>query len=239
TIAARAAAAGSTSTAVNGRSPAGVPDSARCSCSCWWCSSAGSCWPFPRGRSPRDRRWASGLKSTGTTTDRLISAPAQEIAGRRVLTTSQRRRPIGRRHMPGVQVMPADPVNRRTFIRQMSGSAAAWSLLPATAAAQMSGADTVERPATMERRGPARIRFSVIGLNHGHINSMTSAVIGGGGELVAVYAREPELIAEYTKRFPSVRVARSEEEILEDDSIQAVLSAAIPDERAPLGIRVM
>jgi predicted dehydrogenase len=135
--------------------------------------------------------------------------------------------------------MPADPVNRRTFIRQMSGSAAAWSLLPATAAAQMSGADTVERPATMERRGPARIRFSVIGLNHGHINSMTSAVIGGGGELVAVYAREPELIAEYTKRFPSVRVARSEEEILEDDSIQAVLSAAIPDERAPLGIRVM
>jgi predicted dehydrogenase len=35
------------------------------------------------------------------------------------------------------------------------------------------------------------------------------------------------------------KVARNEREVLEDPSTQAVLSAAIPDERAPLGIRVM
>ncbi|MGH9884664.1 MAG: Gfo/Idh/MocA family protein, partial [bacterium] len=36
-----------------------------------------------------------------------------------------------------------------------------------------------------------------------------------------------------------VKVARSEDEILEDSSIQLVLSSAIPVDRAPIGIRVM
>lgn len=131
-------------------------------------------------------------------------------------------------------------VDRRTFIRNMSSSAAAMSLLPAVGPVeQMSGADTVEQRGPVTANGPARIRFSVVGLNHGHINSMTSAVIRGGGELVSVYAKEPELVAAFTRQFPSARVARTEAEVLEDASTQAVLSAAIPDERAPLGIRVM
>ena len=57
--------------------------------------------------------------------------------------------------------------------------------------------------------------------------------------LAAVYAREPELVAAFTKRYPQAKAARSEQEILDDRSIQLVLSAAIPNERAPLGIRVM
>lgn len=136
--------------------------------------------------------------------------------------------------------MAVSPIDRRRFITQMSGGAAAAALLPAGAAAQMSGADTVDLQGRQsEPGGPVRIRFSVIGLNHGHINSMTSAVVRGGGELVAVYAPEAELVAQYRKLFPDVTVAESEAQILEDDSIQAVLSASIPDERAPLGIRVM
>jgi predicted dehydrogenase len=83
------------------------------------------------------------------------------------------------------------------------------------------------------------IRFSVVGLNHGHIYGMADALINGGGKMVAVYAREPELLQSFTKRFPSVKVARSEEEIIEDNSIQLVASASIPVDRAPLGIRVM
>jgi predicted dehydrogenase len=108
-----------------------------------------------------------------------------------------------------------------------------------SAAAQMSGAETVLQPAPVRRPGPTRIRFGVIGLNHGHITSMTTAVMGGGGELVSVYAREPELVAAYAKQFPMAKVARSEAEILEDKSLHAVLSASIPDERGPLGVRVM
>lgn len=83
------------------------------------------------------------------------------------------------------------------------------------------------------------IRFSVIGLNHGHIYGMVEALLGGGGELAAVYAKEPDLLQNFTKRYPNVKVARSEEEILEDNSIQLVASASIPVDRAPLGIRVM
>ena len=92
------------------------------------------------------------------------------------------------------------------------------------------------------RQGAARaprIRFGVIGLNHGHINGQTEAVLRGGGELTLMYAREPDLAAAFLKRFPQARLARSENEILEDREIKLVLSAAIPDERAPLGIRVM
>ena len=36
-----------------------------------------------------------------------------------------------------------------------------------------------------------------------------------------------------------MKLARSENEVLEDPSVKLVVSAAIPDERAPLGIRVM
>jgi predicted dehydrogenase len=64
-------------------------------------------------------------------------------------------------------------------------------------------------------------------------------VLQGGAELVSVFAKEPDLLAEFTKRFPQARVARTENEILEDPAIHLVLSSGIPDERAPLGIRVM
>jgi predicted dehydrogenase len=84
-----------------------------------------------------------------------------------------------------------------------------------------------------------RIKFSVIGINHGHIYGQVNAVIRGGGQLVSLYAKEPDLIAEFTKRYPQVKLATSEKEILEDKSIQLILSAAIPVERAGIGIRAM
>ncbi len=83
------------------------------------------------------------------------------------------------------------------------------------------------------------IKFSVIGINHNHINGMVNALVGGGGELVSVFAREADLLRGFTRTYPNVKVAKSEEEILEDKSIQLVATSAIPVERAPLGIRVM
>ena len=96
------------------------------------------------------------------------------------------------------------------------------------------------RPRAQESAGGApRIRFAAIGLNHGHINGQVEAVIRGGGQLVSFFAKEPDLAAAFARRFPSAARARSEREILEDASIQLVVSAAIPNERAPLGVRVM
>jgi predicted dehydrogenase len=105
------------------------------------------------------------------------------------------------------------------------------------------GALAVARPVRGRRQeqaaGPPRIRFAAIGLNHGHIYGQVQAVQRGGGELVSFFAKEPELVAAFRKRFPDTPVARSEQEILEDPGIQLVVSASIPDERAPLGIAAM
>jgi len=126
--------------------------------------------------------------------------------------------------------MQREGIDRRDFIRDVTRSVAVMSGVRYYAAEQ-SG-----QPAP---GGPPRIRFAVIGVNHDHISSQVRAVLRGGGELVSIYAKEPELAAAFVKNFPQAKLARSENEILEDGRIQLVLSAAIPDERAPLGIRVM
>jgi predicted dehydrogenase len=99
-------------------------------------------------------------------------------------------------------------------------------------------------PAVSPRRrrgagGGPRLRFAAIGLNHGHITGQVDSVIRGGGELVAFYAKEPDLAAAFSKRYPQAKLARSEREILEDPSLKLVVSASIPNERAPLGLEVM
>jgi predicted dehydrogenase len=86
---------------------------------------------------------------------------------------------------------------------------------------------------------PNRIKFAVINIDHPHIYGMTDAIKRGGGELVALYAKQPDLTAAFLKSFPEAKLVKSEKEILEDPAIQLVLSSGIPDERAPLGIRVM
>jgi predicted dehydrogenase len=120
--------------------------------------------------------------------------------------------------------MKRQRVDRRTFVKAMAGSAALAPALPATRGAQAS------KP---------RIKFAVIGINHNHINSQVGAVQRGGGELVWLYAKELDLVKDFQKRFPTAKVARSEDEVLQDSSIQLVLSSAIPVDRAPIGIRVM
>ena len=139
--------------------------------------------------------------------------------------------------------MSTPPVDRRTFVRHVSGSVAAMSLATASvtaAQARSAAASTTAREGAQPGwTGPPRLKFAVIGVNHGHINSMTEAVTRGGGELVGLYAKEPDLAKQFLQRFPKAKLARSEAEILDDPSVKVVLSASIPDERAPLGIRVM
>lgn len=133
---------------------------------------------------------------------------------------------------------------RRKFIRKAAGTAAGIvgiSVLPyESILARKLHINEIEIDAQPEiKYSKPRIRFSVIGLNHGHIYSQAETVINGGGEFVSFFAKEPDLAAAFSKKFPQVKLARSEKEILEDKSIHLVVSAAIPEERAPLGIEVM
>ena len=85
----------------------------------------------------------------------------------------------------------------------------------------------------------SKIRFSVIGINHGHIYSQVNLLLRAGAEFVSFYAKEPDLIAQFAPRYPQAQQARSAREILEDESIHLIVSAAIPCERAPLGVAAM
>nr|WP_315431008.1 Gfo/Idh/MocA family oxidoreductase [uncultured Albidiferax sp.] len=83
------------------------------------------------------------------------------------------------------------------------------------------------------------IRFAAIGLNHSHIYGQTRAVLDAGGELVSFHAVEDDLAADYAKAFPQACRVKDQREILEDASIQLVVSATIPDVRAATAIAVM
>jgi len=129
--------------------------------------------------------------------------------------------------------------DRRTFL-QAAGMAGMFSAVtPAALAQGAAGTVTQEKARLPEVTAKHSIRFAVIGLDHAHIYGMTAAVQRGGGKLVAMYATDQKQISEFRAKFGDVKLARSENEIIEDKSIQLVLSAAIPDLRAPLGVKVM
>ena len=84
-----------------------------------------------------------------------------------------------------------------------------------------------------------RVRFAVIGINHGHIYGMVDHLLRAGAEFAAWHAPEPNLAAAFASKFSDVPRADAAERILEDDTIHIVLSASIASERAPLGVRAM
>ena len=57
------------------------------------------------------------------------------------------------------------------------------------------------------------IRFAVVGLNHSHIYAQTDAIRRGGGQLVSVYAAEPELAHAFIARYPEIGRASCRERV--------------------------
>ena len=83
------------------------------------------------------------------------------------------------------------------------------------------------------------IRFGVCGISHDHIHGMIGAVQRGGGELVSYWGAEPEKLAVFAKRYPNAKAARSQDEVLQDASLQLVMSSHIANERAGIGVKAM
>lgn len=118
--------------------------------------------------------------------------------------------------------------NRRRFLKETATTATGMAIL-----------SNLPQQAFASPKPEPRIKFSVININHGHIYGMVDAVTRGGGQLVSFYAKEPDLVAAFAKRYPEAKLAANQKEILEDKSTQLILSSGIPIERAPLGIEVM
>jgi predicted dehydrogenase len=133
-------------------------------------------------------------------------------------------------------------LDRRALIQTLGVT----SVLPAVTGAAFGGPEhksIVQEtlPLQPEAGNGARhsIRFAVCGMSHDHIYGMVGAIQRGGGELVAAHSEEPDKVAAFTKRYPDVKWVKSEDEILNDSSIQLVLSSIVASRRAPLGVRVM
>src|ERR1700757_5060647 len=113
--------------------------------------------------------------------------------------------------------MPIDPrIGRRSFMHAL-GAAGFAAMFPEALTGY--GAASKEPVRQIAQSGPTptqkhSIRFAVCGMSHDHIRGMTDAIRRGGGELVLAYGNEPDKIAAFRRRYPDVKWASSEDEIL-------------------------
>ncbi len=86
---------------------------------------------------------------------------------------------------------------------------------------------------------PGEFVFAAAHLDHGHIFGQCNGLIEAGAQLKWVYDPDPAKVADFQKRYPGIRSARSLDEVLADPEVQLVAAAAIPNLRGPIGCRVM
>ncbi|MCS6828745.1 MAG: Gfo/Idh/MocA family oxidoreductase [Caldilinea sp.] len=83
------------------------------------------------------------------------------------------------------------------------------------------------------------IRFAAVGLAHPHIFDMTRRLRKAGAHLTACWDDDPDNLAAFVQAFPDVEHRRDAAAILEDPAIDLIVSAAVHDRRAALGVRAM
>ncbi|WP_166244206.1 Gfo/Idh/MocA family protein [Paenibacillus turpanensis] len=87
--------------------------------------------------------------------------------------------------------------------------------------------------------GSGEFVFAAMALDHGHIYGMCNGLQEAGGTLKWVYDPDEAKVAAFLAKYPGVRAASSEQEILQDAEVQLVAAAAVPNLRGPLGVKVM
>ncbi|MEV5070694.1 Gfo/Idh/MocA family oxidoreductase [Microbacterium sp. LMI12-1-1.1] len=86
---------------------------------------------------------------------------------------------------------------------------------------------------------PGEFVFAAVGLDHGHIFGMTDGLIAAGAVVKWVFDEDADRVARFTERYPTARVASSEQEVLDDPEVRLIATAAIASERAPIGLRAI
>lgn len=87
--------------------------------------------------------------------------------------------------------------------------------------------------------GAGDFPFAAVALDHGHIYGMCNGLLEAGATLKWVYDPDPKKVDAFVSKYPQAKVARSEEEVLQDPEIKLIAAAAIPSERCALGLRAM
>lgn len=86
---------------------------------------------------------------------------------------------------------------------------------------------------------PGAFTFAAAFLEHGHIHGQCNGLIEAGAGLRWVYDPDPTKVEAFRKVHPGVRAARSFDEVLDDPAVRLVAAAAVPCERAAIGMQVM
>ena len=80
--------------------------------------------------------------------------------------------------------------------------------------------------------------IGVIGLDHGHIYGMCNGLVESGANIFMVYDPDEQKVNDFLKAFPDCIVAQTQDEVLES-SVKLIATAAIPRDRASIGIAAM
>ena len=85
------------------------------------------------------------------------------------------------------------------------------------------------------------IRFAAVGLDHSHAYGQIQGLLGQGCELVGLTSDDPTAAVARTARdrWPDAPWADDPERLLTDPSIDIIVTAAVPDRRAPIAITAL
>ncbi len=84
-------------------------------------------------------------------------------------------------------------------------------------------------------------RFAVIGLDHRHVYELTEYLIEAGMECAGYWpvTTDDHVLAGYRKRFPDIPAVDDQVRLLDDPTIQVIVSASVPRDRAALALAAM
>ena len=85
----------------------------------------------------------------------------------------------------------------------------------------------------------SKIRFGVIAINHDHIFGQCDALLAEGAEMAGFYSKEDDLAAAFIAKLPGAKRVDDPRRLLDDPTIQIILTAAIPGDRAAIAIEAM
>lgn len=86
---------------------------------------------------------------------------------------------------------------------------------------------------------PGAFAFAASHFDHGHIYGQITGLASAGGTLKAIYEPDASRVEAVRKAHPDATIVSDFREILDDDEIKLVTSAAIPNLRCGVGLQVM
>jgi len=86
---------------------------------------------------------------------------------------------------------------------------------------------------------PGEFVYAAAFFDHGHIHGQVNGLNEAGGTCKWAWDPDPARLENFCEKNPTVRAARSYEEILEDSEVRMVAAAAVPSERCGFGLEAL